>query len=200
MPGPKPFIVFNFFSKTPANKNNSTEFWKYNIGFSRKFLIMNTVPEPFGEKEFSHPHFGPCVFTPDAGHIETTYCWGMHVCHRKKRTNQMPGFCYCIHLISFKNLLSDSDNIGSSDRSFLQPLFVILKIQNYINMQYGISERNNMAKIITVAHQKGGVGKSTMALNLALWFQDQLRVSLVDSDLQGSIYHVKDLLNENCKK
>jgi len=67
-------------------------------------------------------------------------------------------------------------------------------------MQYGISERNNMAKIITVAHQKGGVGKSTMALNLALWFQDQLRVSLVDSDLQGSIYHVKDLLNENCKK
>jgi chromosome partitioning protein len=49
-----------------------------------------------------------------------------------------------------------------------------------------------MAKIITVAHQKGGVGKSTMALNLALCFQDQLRVALVDSDLQGSIYHVKD--------
>ncbi len=49
-----------------------------------------------------------------------------------------------------------------------------------------------MAKIIKVAHQKGGVGKSTMALNLALCFQDQLRVALVDSDLQGSIYHVKD--------
>ena len=49
-----------------------------------------------------------------------------------------------------------------------------------------------MAKIITVAHQKGGVGKSTMALNLALCFQDQLKVALVDSDLQGSIYHVKD--------
>jgi chromosome partitioning protein len=31
-----------------------------------------------------------------------------------------------------------------------------------------------------------------MALNLALCFQDQLRVALVDSDLQGSIYHVKD--------
>jgi chromosome partitioning protein len=49
-----------------------------------------------------------------------------------------------------------------------------------------------MAKIITVAHQKGGVGKSTMALNLALCFQDQLSVALVDSDLQGSIYHIKD--------
>jgi chromosome partitioning protein len=49
-----------------------------------------------------------------------------------------------------------------------------------------------MARIITVAHQKGGVGKSTMALNLALCFQDQLKVALVDSDLQGSIFHIKD--------
>lgn len=49
-----------------------------------------------------------------------------------------------------------------------------------------------MAKIITIAHQKGGVGKSTMALNLALCFKDQLRVALVDSDLQGSLYHAKE--------
>lgn len=49
-----------------------------------------------------------------------------------------------------------------------------------------------MAKIITVAHQKGGVGKSTLALNLALCFKDQLRVALIDSDIQGSIYHLKD--------
>jgi len=49
-----------------------------------------------------------------------------------------------------------------------------------------------MAKIITLAHQKGGVGKSTLALNLALCFKDQLRVALIDSDLQGSIYHLKD--------
>jgi len=49
-----------------------------------------------------------------------------------------------------------------------------------------------MAKIITLAHQKGGVGKSTLALNLALCFKDQLSVALIDSDLQGSIYHIRE--------
>ena len=49
-----------------------------------------------------------------------------------------------------------------------------------------------MAKIITIAHQKGGVGKSTLAINLALSFQDQLSVTLVDTDLQGSLFHLKD--------
>lgn len=49
-----------------------------------------------------------------------------------------------------------------------------------------------MAKIITVAHQKGGVGKSTLALNLATCFQGELSVALVDIDLQGSIADLKD--------
>ncbi|WDF81152.1 ParA family protein [Mucilaginibacter sp. KACC 22773] len=48
-----------------------------------------------------------------------------------------------------------------------------------------------MAKIITIAHQKGGVGKSTLAINLALCFQDQLSVALVDTDLQGSLYQMR---------
>lgn len=54
---------------------------------------------------------------------------------------------------------------------------------------------NIMTKIITVAHQKGGVGKSTLAMNLALCFQEQLSVALVDIDLQGSLYHSKENLS-----
>lgn len=53
-----------------------------------------------------------------------------------------------------------------------------------------------MGKIITIAHQKGGVGKSTLALNLATCFQDQLTVALVDTDLQGSIADLKQDLPE----
>jgi chromosome partitioning protein len=49
-----------------------------------------------------------------------------------------------------------------------------------------------MGKIITVAHQKGGVGKSTLAMNLAVCFQDQLSVALVDTDWQGSLLQIKE--------
>lgn len=49
-------------------------------------------------------------------------------------------------------------------------------------------------KIITVAHQKGGVGKTTLALNLAACFKDGLNVGLLDTDLQGSLIGLSDML------
>ena len=49
-------------------------------------------------------------------------------------------------------------------------------------------------KTITIAHQKGGVGKTTLALNLAFCFADSLRVAVTDTDLQGSINSLGSLV------
>lgn len=49
-------------------------------------------------------------------------------------------------------------------------------------------------KIITVAHQKGGVGKTTLALNLAYCLKNSVRVALLDSDPQGSVSGLNELV------
>ncbi|MCU0323700.1 MAG: ParA family protein [Spirosomaceae bacterium] len=49
-------------------------------------------------------------------------------------------------------------------------------------------------KIITVAHQKGGVGKTTLSVNLATFFKDHLKVGLLDGDPQESITGLGSLL------
>lgn len=47
-----------------------------------------------------------------------------------------------------------------------------------------------MAKLIVVGHLKGGVGKSTLATNLAGYFAQNFRVGLIDADLpQGTSSH-----------
>ena len=42
-------------------------------------------------------------------------------------------------------------------------------------------------KIITIAHQKGGVGKSTIALNLAVALSKKYNLKIIDLDYQKSI-------------
>jgi chromosome partitioning protein len=52
--------------------------------------------------------------------------------------------------------------------------------------------------IITLSHQKGGVGKSTLAFNLAAYFQKQGDAcAVVDSDLQGTITEIYNNFSED---
>jgi chromosome partitioning protein len=53
-----------------------------------------------------------------------------------------------------------------------------------------------MGKVITVAHQKGGVGKSTIALNLAVELGKKYPLSVIDLDYQKSV----SIFNENRKE
>lgn len=48
-------------------------------------------------------------------------------------------------------------------------------------------------RVITIAHQKGGVGKTTLALNLGYCLQASLKVAILDSDPQGSISGLGEL-------
>ena len=47
-----------------------------------------------------------------------------------------------------------------------------------------------MSQIFSIAHQKGGVGKSTLTYNLSLLFSEDLHIGLLDTDLQGSISNI----------
>lgn len=54
-----------------------------------------------------------------------------------------------------------------------------------------------MSFIITIAHQKGGVGKSTIASNLAVELAKNQRVQVVDLDMQKSISYFNSVRVSN---
>src|SRR6476619_7078562 len=49
------------------------------------------------------------------------------------------------------------------------------------------AESHSMAVVITVAQQKGGTGKTTLAANIAAAFAQSRRVALLDIDPQKSL-------------
>lgn len=53
-----------------------------------------------------------------------------------------------------------------------------------------------MSKIVTIAHQKGGVGKSTLALNLSYRFSNDVKTALTDVDPQGTIMNLQELVED----
>lgn len=52
-----------------------------------------------------------------------------------------------------------------------------------------------MAKIILTTHQKGGVGKSTLTFNMALALNNEVKVCIIDLDLQGSLWRSRMALD-----
>lgn len=55
-----------------------------------------------------------------------------------------------------------------------------------------------MPIIVAIAHQKGGVGKSTLAANLAAYFRTKgSNSAVVDADIQGSITNLVETFGEN---
>ena len=53
-----------------------------------------------------------------------------------------------------------------------------------------------MPLVITLAHQKGGVGKSTLASNLRAYFSQAYKTALVDIDPQGSLTKLAKAFSE----
>ena len=51
--------------------------------------------------------------------------------------------------------------------------------------------------IITISHQKGGVGKSTIAFNMAIELSKKFETSLIDLDVQKTLTHANNIRINN---
>lgn len=74
-------------------------------------------------------------------------------------------------------------------------------LYNYINIKLNkniflyLCKNILMARIITFSHQKGGVGKSTLAFNVAQNISKSASICIIDFDRQGSLAQVSEMVN-----
>ncbi len=64
------------------------------------------------------------------------------------------------------------------------------------NFTNGIRKIMKNSKYILLMHQKGGVGKSTLTLNLAVNFAKAVNVGIVDMDPQGSLTQLSTVIQD----
>lgn len=90
----------------------------------------------------------------------------------------------------------DLINIDSEEKEIIES---IQKLENVVRLKLrgekAAKGSTNAAKVITVCSTKGGVGKTTISVNLAVAFQKQnLKIAVVDLDLQfGDVALLFDL-------